>query len=132
MNQKQLMEKYTKIFRQKDLPMNQTCMCWGLSIGKGWYWLIDMLCGSIQSHIDAKRYPPREIPQLEAIQVKEKFGGLRFYYNGGDEEISGMIEMAENMSYHICESCGSTKNIKQTEGWIYTLCGDCLKKEKES
>ena len=52
--QKQLYEKYPKIFRQKDLPMNQTCMCWGIEVGEGWYNIIDTLCGLIQWHIDQK------------------------------------------------------------------------------
>ena len=36
-----LYEKYPKIFGEKDLPASQTCMCWGISVGDGWYWLID-------------------------------------------------------------------------------------------
>ena len=41
---------------------------------------------------------PEAVPQLVATQVKEKFGTLRFYYDGGDDEISGMVRMAEAMS----------------------------------
>lgn len=52
---------------------------------------------------------------------------LRFYYDGGDEKIDGMVWLAEHMSYYICEDCGSTKNIGQTKGWITTLCEDCSK-----
>lgn len=67
------------------------------------------------------------IAQVEAIQIKEKFGGLRFYTQGGDDLVQGMIWLAENMSYNICEECGSTKNVSQTKGWITTLCEDCMK-----
>jgi hypothetical protein len=59
-------------------------------------------------------------------QIKEKFGGLRFYYSGGDNEISGMTRLAESLSYKICEKCGTTLNVGQTKGWIYTCCWDCL------
>ena len=38
------------------------------------------------------------IPQVIATQVKEKFGRLNFYYDGGDEHISGMVRLAEHMS----------------------------------
>jgi hypothetical protein len=61
-------------------------------------------------------------------QIKEKFGGLRFYYHGGDDEISGMVWLAESLSYKICEKCGTTLNVGQTNGWIYTCCWDCLNK----
>ena len=69
------------------------------------------------------------ISQVIATQVKEKFSGLRFYYDGGDEKIDGMVWLAEHMSYYICEDCGSTENIGQTKGWITTLCEDCSKKQ---
>lgn len=61
-------------------------------------------------------------------QIKEKFGGLRFYYSGGDDEISGMVWLAESLSYRICEHCGTTLNVGRTTGWIYTCCWDCLNK----
>jgi hypothetical protein len=65
-------------------------------------------------------------------QIKEKFGGLRFYYSGGDERIHGMVGFAETLSYKICEHCGSTKNVSQTKkGWITTLCEDCMKPQEK-
>ena len=39
-----------------------------------------------------------EMYQVIAIQVKEKYGGLRFYYSGGDDYIHGIVAMAENLS----------------------------------
>jgi len=119
--QNKLFEKYPKIFRQKDLLPTQTAMCWGIEVGDGWFWLLDKLCSLIQGHIDVDKN--RE--QLEAIQVKEKFGGLRFYCSGSDEMIEGMIRFAEHLSFEICERCGSTQAIRQTEGWIKTLCEGC-------
>jgi hypothetical protein len=41
--QQKLYEKYPKIFVQKDLPMSQTAMCWGIDCGDGWFWLLDNL-----------------------------------------------------------------------------------------
>ena len=46
--QDKLYEKYPKIFGQKDLPMTQTAMCWGIDCGDGWYNIIDTLCCHIQ------------------------------------------------------------------------------------
>lgn len=138
--EKKLYEKHPKIFRQKNFPMNQTCMCWGFSCGDGWYDLIDALCHAIQNRIDSrvqfskivKKQDCEPISQLEAVQVKEKYGGLRFYEQGGDEYTNGLIAMAEYLSYYICEECGSTKDVTQTKGWIKTLCKHCLCKQKIS
>jgi hypothetical protein len=72
------------------------------------------------------------IHQVEAVQVKEKFGGLRFYINGGDDTVFAFISFAEQMSYYMCEFCGSTKNIGQTSGWITTECKECATKNNHT
>jgi len=141
--QNTLYSKYPKIFRQKDLDMRQTALCWGLDCGQGWYTLLDELCGEIQNHIDNENenikykkergeLPPDapNFPQVEATQVKEKFGGLRFYVNYYDDFICGAISMAESMSYRICEKCGNPGKPNE-EGWIITLCQSCREKEDE-
>jgi len=125
--EQKLFKKYPKIFRQKDLSMQETCMCWGIDCGDGWYWLLDQLCHTIQNYL--KHNTHLKLPQLEATQVKEKYGGLRFYTNYSDRLIDGMIWLAESMSYHICESCGSTDNVRLTKGWIKARCADCMQKE---
>ena len=50
--QQKLYENYPEIFKQKDLDMTQTAMCWGIDCGDGWYTLIDELCGNIKNHVD--------------------------------------------------------------------------------
>lgn len=63
-------------------------------------------------------------PKLNHItvqQIKEKFGGLRFYYSGGDEYISGLVDMAESWAGHTCETCGNSGK-RRGGGWIRTLC----------
>ena len=120
-----LCKDFPKIFRQRGLPMTETCMCWGFECGDGWFHLIYKLCEDIQKHCD--KNPDT---QVEATQVKEKFGGLRFYTNFGDQVIYDLIDKAEEKSYKICETCGSTEEITQTKGWISTICKACLD-EKE-
>ena len=39
--QQKLYDTYPKLFIQKDLPPQQTAMCWGICCGDGWYDLID-------------------------------------------------------------------------------------------
>jgi hypothetical protein len=58
---------------------------------------------------------------IEIQQIKEKFGGLRFYYDGGDDEISGMVRMAEAWADRSCETCGD-RGQRRSGGWIRTLC----------
>ncbi len=125
--QDKLFEKYPKIFVQRKLPMTETCMCWGVDCGDGWFWLIDMLCSQLQWDIDKNGHP-----QIEAVQVKEKFGSLRFYVNGEDDTQHGMIRLAEYMSEYICEKCGATAGVTQTEGWIVTLCPKCMAERKKN
>ena len=127
LSEERILKKYPKIFRQKDMSMKETCMCWGLEVGLGWHWLIDMLCSQLQWDIDHNKHE-----QIEATQVKEKFGTLRFYTNGGDDTQEGMISLAEFMSNYICEKCGATEGVSQTEGWIVTLCPKCMAERKKN
>jgi hypothetical protein len=149
--QKKLYEKYPKIFAQKDLPMTTTCMCWGIDCGDGWWWLIYNLCDSIQRYLDSKNdgirirnkarqkgkeylkgTKPEEEWQVETVQIKEKFGGLRFYIDGGDDTIYGMIDFAEHLSYKICENCGVIEDVKvRSDGWVRTLCDKCEKEHNK-
>ena len=116
-----LCAKYPKIFRDRSAPMNQTCMCWGFDHGDGWYNIIDQMCANIQHHIDWKNKQSEVVAQVTVNQIKEKFGGLRFYYSGGDDVIDGMVRMAESWAAHICEEFGALGKIRGG-GWIRTLC----------
>jgi hypothetical protein len=64
---------------------------------------------------------PEACSQVVAIQVKEKFGTLRFYYSGGDDVVNGIERMAESMSAVMCETCGAPGRSRRG-GWIQTLC----------
>jgi hypothetical protein len=56
-------------------------------------------------------------------QVKEKFGGLRFYMTFQTDRMDELIEIAEEESYTLCEECG--KPGKPIGMWIRTLCPKC-------
>lgn len=119
-----LYEKYPDIFCQKDLPASETCMCWGFECGDGWYNLIDSACALISHQIKYNKCPP-----VEYTQVKEKFGGLRIYYTGGNDFVDGVISTVGYLSQQTCETCGNPG--KQTnEGWIRTLCEPCNEQRK--
>lgn len=70
-----LVVKYPIIFSQYGGDMRDTCMAWGMSCSDGWYNLLDELCENVTTLIGNKDIT------VTAEQVKEKFGGLRFYYS---------------------------------------------------
>lgn len=124
--EQKILKKYPKIFKQASGKVTETCMCWGLECSEGWYPLVDALCHQLQWDIDHNGQP-----QLEATQVKEKFGGLRFYTNGATDRQDAMIDFAELFSLYVCERCGTTANVSQNKnGWIKTLCTKCRKDKK--
>lgn len=141
-----LCAKYPEIFRDRHGDMTTTAMCWGFECGDGWYNIIDAFCQLSQARItqtNAHRevckkkveegmmsadLMPEEIPQVVATQVKEKYGGLRFYYNGGDDVIDGFGMMAELMSTRTCETCGAPGKGRG-KSWFYTACDEHTKPE---
>ncbi len=119
-----LCAKYPKIFVNRHGDMKETLMCWGFECGDGWYNIINQLCSNIQHYTDWQNKNHEKHPVVEqvvAVQIKEKFGTLRFYYDGGDDTIGGMVRMAESMSSVTCEECGSPGH-QRNGGWIRTLC----------
>lgn len=65
--------------------------------------------------------PTPLVKHIEIHQIKEKFGGLRFYYDGGDDQVYGMVQMAEVWAGHTCETCGERGKLRHG-GWVRTLC----------
>lgn len=144
--EKKLIEKYPELFRDMYGDPQKTCLAFGIECGDGWYDLIDNICHIIKQEIDnrerAIRYAKtwnkdtlnpdseyfcredKEVPdpiEVTITQIKEKLGTLRFYYNGGTDYIHGAVQMAENMSAHICEVCGERGSISRGP-WLKTLC----------
>lgn len=108
-----LKDDFPSIFR--DCPL--------VECGDGWHDLIRKLCDDI-TLADPKG-------ECKALQIKEKFGTLRFYATGGDDsgKIFKMIGEAEVESGFICEDCGTRENVetkaKPGKTWIFTLCEPC-------
>ena len=112
---KKMEEQYPKMFAQ---PYG------GFAVGKGWWPILEALCANIQSHIDWQNKNHEKHPVVEQViveQIKEKFGGLRFYYQGGDDNVHGMVRMAESWAANCCEEC-CAPGKRRDGGWIRTLC----------
>src|SRR3546814_17654580 len=100
----------SKLFPRGPLP-------WGFEVSDGWSELVSILCARIDSIL-------REAhgARMQVVQVKEKFGALRFYYEleGADASISGVIReavaLAEAASTHICERCGCPRSEERRVG----------------
>ena len=63
------------------------------------------------------------LPQFEILEIKEKFGGLRIDYPGGNALSEGIIDFVENFLDYVCEVCGKPGK-EVSSGWIHILCED--------
>jgi hypothetical protein len=129
------MKKEREEYLQKTFPEIYTnCgadnpyTLFGFECDDGWFNLLVRLSQYIQSYINnnnrlANKYPEnyKKIPQVKALQVKEKFRTLRFYYCGGDELISAVVSFVEHLSGFTCEATGKTENVGyNSKGWHKT------------
>jgi len=120
-----------------------------ISCGDGWFYIIRDLSQAI-----LELNPP---DHFEIVQIKEKFGGLRYYWKmdqrlGDDNHPYMMIEEdlnsfnkrteflqnlnikvmnAESNSYITCEECGKPASSTSDGFWVKTLC-DFHKEERKN
>ena len=116
--QQKLYDRFPALYRQKDLPMTQTCMCWGIEPDDGWFDLIWMLSLALEDETKTTG------TVIEAMQVKEKFGGLRFYLSGATERAYNLVSAAERLSEITCEVCGKYGRVTNRTGghWYKCVC----------
>lgn len=145
-----LVADYPELYRNRFGNMKETLMCWGFCVDDGWYQIIDTLSAALvgphqrakkdlefwtnhlgktvwgtrvgtQEDIDRAQKKFDETPCPVAVQVKEKFGTLRFYVDGATDVQYNYIEFAELMSSRTCEKCGQPGETYPI-GWHQTLC----------
>lgn len=102
----ELVAKYPKILSGRGYP----------GVGEGWLDIIDELCIQLQKLTD-----DGGLSQVRAAQIKEKFGGLRFYVDGASHEHYLLIEKAENKAEVTCETCGKPGAIGG-KYWLKAAC----------
>lgn len=85
----------------------------------------ELLCEEIQEELEKYNF----VDEYSIAQIKEKFGGLRWYDNGVPSEckIHEIIENYSACSEYICISCGEL-DVPCTDGWITPVCKKCIKK----
>jgi hypothetical protein len=91
------------------------------SCGDGWRDLLERACNRIESALADGG------GAFTAWQIKEKFGGLRFYWYGDvspetKSKIDDAIALAEGRSACTCETCGEPGRLYQISGWYKTAC----------
>ncbi len=112
-----LAEDYPKVF-QAGRPR-----C-GMGVGRGWEALVRELCQAIEDLLPAES-------DFKVAQIKEKFGGLRFYTEPNtlpedtNRNIARLIFLVECRSFGACEVCGKPGKSEpggSRYGWVKTLC----------
>lgn len=76
---REVMEKCPILYCMRDASMMETCMCWGFECGEGWKEPLWSLSAKLEA-LNMQYWPKYHI-RIQAAQVKEKFGTLRFYYD---------------------------------------------------
>lgn len=116
-----LVTDFPNLYRMRHGKMSHTCMCWGFDVGDGWHNIIRQLSIKLEALILA--LPEEERADCYADQVKEKFGGLRFYMSCQTDEMTALIREAESESFKTCEVC-SKPGSRFCGGYVQTLCDE--------
>jgi hypothetical protein len=116
----QLCREFPNLYKNRFGSMAETCMCWGFDCDDGWFQLIYDLSKKLEAEI--LKQPEEGRQCFRASQVKEKFGGLRFYMDSQTDEMSGFIREAEDKSEETCEVCGAPGKIRVHHRWYYCSC----------
>jgi len=99
-----------------------------IECNEGWHFLIEKMSVVIERDID--HLDPMIAEHIYVVQIKEKFGGLRFYMNESTPHINGVISLADMLSFSICERCGTIGATRRSlSGYIVTLCDHHYEKE---
>lgn len=101
--EQRLVERWPAWFNVEG-DIRETLMPFRFAHGDGWFDLVWRLCERLEPVVAAAEKEAGR--SFQVLQVKEKFGGLRFYTNFRNDAISALIEAAEIDSVHTCEVCG--------------------------
>lgn len=130
---RKLLGDFPTLYWQNTLSIQETSMCWGFDCSDGWEPLIRELSEKLVPLVEQfnKDYPPKPEDMyygFGVVQVKEKFGGLRYYTNYCSDEINDAIAEYEELSYKTCEVCGEPGELRGS-GWYYTSCDEHAKEQ---
>lgn len=127
--QQKLFDKYPKLFANL-IERKEGIWC-----RDGWYHLLDDLCNYLTYLANSEYNTLAEhYAQVKFTQIKEKFAGLRIYYEGGNEQVRDtvgtLLSFLEHISLEVCEQCGSRERMGMTtKGWHQAVCKACADKD---
>jgi hypothetical protein len=89
---------------------------------EGWRDLLERACARIEAALV-------EGGPYRVLQIKEKFGMLRFYWSGdmsdaAKAKVEEAIALAVARSACTCESCGAEGRLHNRGGWLATACDE--------
>lgn len=84
-------------------------------VGPGWHELLDEILTFLRKEKEKGH-------DIQILQVKEKFGGLRVYVTGLTEEADRELWALADKSVKICEECGASGQIRSSRGWLRSVC----------
>ncbi len=111
---------FPNLYRDRYSTDRSTGMRLGFECDDGWFELIRNLSAPLEAII--ADMSPAERPDYRALQVKEKFGGLRFYMTLSTPKMDVLIADAERRSFTVCEICGKPGKTVVVRGWAKTVC----------
>ena len=162
MDNQELEEKlYAKapvFFRNRNMPATQTCMCWGIECGDGWYAPLEKFVTQVE---DVNRLLIPYNMCVVADQIKSKWADICVYWHtavydeaaenalpGLDEKAQSIVSTLESLvEYAVqnlgdecertCELCGKrsdyTDEIITCGSWLTRKCTACAqKREREA
>jgi len=107
----QLYQNYPGLFA--GWPTDSCGLEYGLmGCHEGWYTVIETVCYLLSARNGSIRF----------LQIKEKFGCLRIYFQRSDDYSKGVKQMAELISARTCEICGNPGVLYKSAGWLATRC----------
>lgn len=148
----QLITDFPRLFREATGDDYSIVRQWGIQCGDGWHDLVRQLCHDIERVATEAGLDPDSEDWPRVVQIKEKFGTLRFYIRtpadiddeqpsdmvaesgpgrmisfrpvAGMSKIRELVMEAEQRSGTLCEHCGAPGN-RHMDGWVRTLCELC-------
>lgn len=104
--------------------------------GAGWYDIIQRLSVQIENlltkYSKVIAFPETDEAfdmEIFAIQIKEKYGTLRFYMSCETDEITNLIKETEALSKETCETCGAKAKLRK-HAFMEVKCDECFKDNK--
>lgn len=109
---------------------------------RGWVTVLTDMFDQINAVMDAAQVPRSA---LNIIQIKEKFGSLRMYYDIQDvdlsipddvkdrldDQIEDIVNRAENVTERTCVVCGAKAEYFST-GWVLPYCEHCARENHKA